>query len=142
MRIRDQLGRTGADFTYRIEITEKTPALAATLPTVERNVSQKWKTFSVPRGNRYAAVVNVVRENISCAAEFVAGPLPGGVTMHCAPISKAVTTFPVVFEAAADAPIFVGGGDLGHRHDLAPSGPQHLGESGCREDVERAEQPG
>lgn len=105
VRIRDQLGRTGADFTYRIEITEKTPALAATLPTVERNVSQKWKTFSVPRGNRYAAVVNVVRENISCAAEFVAGALPGGVTMHCAPISKAVTTFPVVFEAAADAPI-------------------------------------
>lgn len=105
IQIRDQLLRTGPDFTYRIEVTEKQPALSATLPTVERVNSQKWKTFPIPQGNRYAAVVNVVRENIACDAAFSADLLPAGVTMSCPPISRSVTTFPVVFEAAADAPI-------------------------------------
>lgn len=105
VRIQDQLGRTGPDFTYRIEITEKKPSLAVTLPTVERVNTQKWKTFPVPRGNRYAAVVNLTRENIACDAVFEAGALPAGVTMSAPPVAKAVTTFPVVFEAAPDAPL-------------------------------------
>ncbi len=104
VQVRDQLRRTGPDFTYRIEVSDKTPAIAATLPTVERVNSQKWKTFPVPRGNRYAAVVNVARENISCDAVFEATSLPGGVTMNAARIPKNVTSFPVVFEAAPDAP--------------------------------------
>ena len=102
--IRDQLRRTGPDFTYRIEITDRSPALSASLPTVERVNTQKWKTFPVPRGNRYAAVVNVARENIACDAVFEAVSLPPGVTMNAARIPKNVTSFPVVFEAAPDAP--------------------------------------
>lgn len=105
VRVRDQLGRTGPDFTYRIEITEKTPSIAANLPIVERVNSQKWKTFPVPRGNRYAAVVNLTRENIACDAVFEAGSLPAGVTMTAPPVPKSVTTFPVVFEATPDAPL-------------------------------------
>ncbi|MES2475677.1 MAG: PPC domain-containing protein [Verrucomicrobiota bacterium] len=105
IHIRDQLGRSGSDFTYRIEVTEKTPSIAANLPTVERVNSQKWKTFPVPRGNRYAALVNVARENIACDAVFEAASLPAGVTMHAPAIPKSVTSFPVVFEAAADAPL-------------------------------------
>ena len=105
IQIRDQLGRGGPDFTYRIEITDKSPSIAATLPTVEQYISQKWKTFPVPRGNRYAAIINIARENIACDAVFEAGSLPAGVTMHSPPIPRSVTTFPVVFEAAADAPV-------------------------------------
>ena len=105
LRIRDQLGRNGADFTYRIEVVGKSPSLAANLPTVERVKSQKWKTFPIPRGNRYAAIVNITRENIACDAVFEAGSLPAGVTMQCPPISRGMTTFPVVFEAAPDAPV-------------------------------------
>lgn len=105
IQIRDQLNRTGADFTYRIEVTEKSPAITANLPTVERVTSQKWKTFPVPRGNRYAAVVNIVRENVACDSVFEAGSLPAGVTMRSAPVAKSVTNFPVVFEAAPDAPL-------------------------------------
>ena len=105
LKIRDQLNRTGADFTYRIEITEKLPAIAANLPTVERVMSQKWKTFPVPRGNRYAAVVNITRENIACDSLLEAGSLPAGVVMHAPPVPRSVTAFPVVFEAAPDAPI-------------------------------------
>jgi hypothetical protein len=105
IQIRDQLHRTGADLTYRIEVTEKSPAIAANLPTVERVNSQKWKTFPIPRGNRYAAVVNLIRENIACDTVFEASSLPAGVTMHAPAIPKSVTTFPVVFEAAPDAPV-------------------------------------
>ncbi|MGL4399771.1 MAG: PPC domain-containing protein [Luteolibacter sp.] len=105
LQIRDQLRRCGDDFTYRIEITEKSPSIAASLPTIERVLSQKWKTFPVPRGNRYAAVINLTRENTSCEVTFQAGSLPAGVTMHSPPVPRSITTFPVVFEAAADAPI-------------------------------------
>lgn len=104
VQVRDQLRRTGVDFTYRIEINDRSPSIAATLPTVERVNTQKWKTFGVPRGNRYAAVVNVARENIACDAVFEAASLPPGVTMNAARIPKSVTSFPVVFEAAPDAP--------------------------------------
>ena len=105
LQIHDQLKRSGGDFTYRIEITNKSAALAATLPTVERELSQKWKTFPVPRGNRYAAVINLTRENIAGDSVFEAGSLPAGVTMHSPPVPKSITTFPVVFEAAPDAPV-------------------------------------
>jgi hypothetical protein len=105
LKIRDQLGRGGPDFTYRIEITEKSPTLAATLPVVERVNSQKWKTFPIPRGNRYAAVINVTRKDIACDAVFEAGSLPTGVTLHSPTIPRSTNSFPVVFEATPDAPV-------------------------------------
>ena len=105
LKISDQLGRSGADFTYRIEAELKAPSIAASLPTVEREQSQKWKTFPVPRGNRYAAVINVARENAARDCVFEAASLPVGVTMHAAPIPRSVASFPVVFEAAADSPV-------------------------------------
>lgn len=103
LEVSDQLGRGAEDFVYRIEIERKAPALTASLPTVERNNSQKWKTFSVPKGNRYAAVVNVSRQNNGAAMVFEAASLPPGITMTAAPVPKNVTSFPVIFEAAPDA---------------------------------------
>ncbi len=108
LRLRDQLGRGGPDFFYRIEINERTSAIASNLPTVERVQSQKWKVFPIPRGNRYAAVVNVTRENAARDLALQAASLPPGVTMHCPPIPRSVNSVPVVFEATADAEI--GGG--------------------------------
>jgi hypothetical protein len=105
LQIRDQLQRTGPDFTYRVEISQKSPAIAATLPVVERVMSQKWKTFPIPRGNRYAAVINLSRENTAGDFTFQAGSLPAGVSMHAPTVPKSITTFPVVFEAAPDAPV-------------------------------------
>jgi hypothetical protein len=105
IEVSDQLQRGGEDFTYRIEITKKVPFMTAALPTVERNNSQKWKTFAVPKGNRYAAVVNISRDGIGSDVLFEAANLPPGVTMHRPVIQKNLTTFPVIFEAAPDAPI-------------------------------------
>ena len=105
IEISDQLERGGADFSYRVEINLKVPQLTASLPTVERNNSQKWKTFNVPKGNRYAAVVNVAKQNIACDILFEGAALPPGVTMIRPPVPKNVTSFPVIFEAAPDAPL-------------------------------------
>lgn len=105
IEVSDQLKRGGVDFSYRLEVTRKVEALAASLPTVERNNSQKWKTFSIAKGNRYAAVVNVAKQNIACDVLFESSALPPGVTMHRPPVPKNVTSFPVIFEAAPDAPL-------------------------------------
>jgi hypothetical protein len=106
--VRDQLRNTGPDFTYRLEVLSRSQSITASLPTVERVNTQKWKTFSVPRGNRYAAVINLTRENIGCDALFEAGSLPPGITLHAPPIPRSINSFPVVFEAAPDATL--GGG--------------------------------
>lgn len=103
--VRDQLQSGGPDFTYRLEITRRGPAIAAALPVVERNNSQKWKVINVPRGNRYATVVNFSRENIGCDLAFEAESLPAGVAMKAPAIHRSVNAAPVVFEAAADAAV-------------------------------------
>ncbi|MDB6076297.1 MAG: putative subtilase-type serine protease precursor [Akkermansiaceae bacterium] len=102
--VRDQLKNGGPDFCYRLEILHRDPVITANLPVVERNNSQKWKVFDVPRGNRYAAVVNVTRENIGGNLTLTAEALPPGVTMDAPVIDKTVTNVPVVFEATTDAP--------------------------------------
>ncbi len=103
--IRDQLQRGGPAFTYRLEITRRDAAIGATLPVVERNNSQKWKVINVPRGNRYATVVNFTRENIGCDLNFESESLPAGVSLKAPLIHRSVNAAPVVFEAAADAPV-------------------------------------
>ncbi|MCW1883338.1 PPC domain-containing protein [Luteolibacter flavescens] len=116
--VRDQLQRGGSDFTYRLEITRREPVVAATLPVVERDNSQKWKVINVPRGNRYAAVINVTRENVGCDLALSAGNLPAGVTMTAPVFHRSVNATPVVFEAAADATV---AGSL-HRFNVKSAG--------------------
>lgn len=103
--VRDQLQRGGADYTYRVEISRRDPAISASLPVVERDNSQKWKVIPVPRGNRYAAMVNVARANIGCDMSFEAESLPAGVTMIAPTVHRSVNAMPVVFEATADAAV-------------------------------------
>jgi len=103
--VRDHLRRGGPDFTYRLEISPRQAAISASLPVAERNNTQKWKMLCVPRGNRYATVVNITRSNLGCDAAFSAPALPAGVTMHVPPVPRSLNSFPVVFEAAPDAPV-------------------------------------
>jgi hypothetical protein len=105
LSIQDKLRRGGEHYTYRIELTEKAPAISAALPTVERTQTQKWKMLTVARGNRYATVVNFTRENVGCGLQLSAAALPAGMTMHAPPVPKGSNSFPVLLEAAADAPI-------------------------------------
>lgn len=98
--VRDKLGRSGPDFTYRLEINDRSPSIRATLPVFERDNSQARKVIPVPAGNRYATVVNITRTNLAGDARFEALSLPPGVTLHVPPIPRALTSFPVIFECA------------------------------------------
>ena len=104
INIRDQLYRSGPDFTYRIEIAPRAPEIFAALPYAKRADSQMDKMICVPRGNRVARLVNITRQNIGCDIAFEAGDLPSGLSADHDPVPRSVNSFPVVFEAAADAP--------------------------------------
>lgn len=105
IQVRDHLGKGGPDYIYRIEIDLKKPLLSASLPVLKRNESQYRKVICVPRGNRYATVVNISRKNLACDCEFAAESLPQGVTLQSSKAPRAANNFLAVFEATADAPI-------------------------------------
>ena len=105
LNIRDQLYNSGPDYTYRVEITERSPALSATLPYGSRNNSQKWKMICVPRGNRVGRVVNLSRSNIGCDLSLEASSLPSGITIDRDIAPRSINTMPVIFEATATAEI-------------------------------------
>ena len=108
LNIRDQLYRSGANFVYRIEISERSPEISLTLPSADRNDTQKGKMIEVPRGNRIAIAPNITRSNIGCDIAFLAPSLPDGVSAQAPPVPRSLGNFPILFEAKADAPI--GGG--------------------------------
>ena len=105
LSIRDQLHRGGPDFIYRIEITERKPAVSVALREAERNDSQKYKMIAIPRGNRLIVAPGITRANISSALDFSQHGLPAGVKMTAPHIPKNLNDFPILFEAAADAPL-------------------------------------
>ncbi len=103
--VTDKLGRGGPNYTYRLEIDRRAPTISATLPVFERNNSQARKMITIPRGNRYATTINITRANLACDVLFQDPALPAGVTMIVPPVPRSLNDFPVVFEAAADAPV-------------------------------------
>lgn len=133
--VRDQLKRGGPDFGYRLEITRREPNVAAALPVVERDDSQKWKVISIPRGNRYAALVNFTRENIGGDLVLEPESLPAGVTLQPAVVHRSVNAAPMVFEAAADSPL---GGGL-HRLKVKSTGDAPPAEGLLRELIHHIE---
>ncbi len=105
VRITDHLGRGGDDFVYRVEFGPVAPSLSLSIPRVAQ-YSQYRQTIYVPRGNRFGALINASRANFGGDLVLDAqAQLPPGVTMVCEPMLANMTQMPVVFEAAADAPL-------------------------------------
>ena len=102
--VRDHLGKGGSNYVYRVEFTPVSASLTLGIPEFARN-SQERNTASVPRGNRYATLIRVGRSNFGGDVALHAPELPAGVTMASDLIAASVNEVPVVFEAAADAPI-------------------------------------
>lgn len=100
----DQLGKGGPNYFYRVEVTPPRPRVTLTIPKFAY-LSQERQTMPVPRGNRYATLITATRAD--CGGPLVLGAenLPKGVTMKAEPMAADVDTIPVVFEAAADAPV-------------------------------------
>lgn len=104
IRVRDHLGRGQDDFVYRIEFQPVQPQLSFGIPRVEQ-YGQYRQTIAIPRGGRFATQILGNRANFG--GELVMSPegLPEGVSMHAKPMAANLNLAPVVFEAAADAPI-------------------------------------
>src|SRR5882762_2628948 len=104
VRIRDHLRGGGPEYTYRIEITPAIPVLTITVPQAVQN-SQERQAIAIPRGNRMGTVIRATRSNFSGDVAITAENLPQGVKAECEPMAANAELIPVIFEAAADAPI-------------------------------------
>jgi hypothetical protein len=103
LRVKDQLGQGGVDYTYRVEITPVTPALTLSIPQVARYDSQTRQYVVVPRGNRYGAVISARRKDFSGDLAVSIEGLPAGLTLQADTMSSKVDALPLVFEATSDA---------------------------------------
>src|SRR5439155_17599004 len=105
VRIRDTLKEGGRDFVYRIEITPTAPQLSLKIPEVSRNDTQSRQHIVVPRGNRFATLISAKRANFGGDLLFDIPGLPTGVKMLADRMLANIDAMPLVFEAAADAPV-------------------------------------
>jgi hypothetical protein len=104
IRVADHLNRGGPEFTYRIEFQEVKPSLNLGIPRVAR-YSQSRQQVYVPRGNRYATIISAERINFGGELTIDGLQLPPGITVVAPPMNANLNVMPIVFEAAADAPL-------------------------------------
>jgi hypothetical protein len=115
LTVTDHLHKGGPTYFYRVEFEPVQPRLTVGIPKVQQ-YSQERQTIVVPRGNRYAALINVRRKD--CGGELVLGAegLPVGVTLNAENMAANLDVVPVVFEAAPTAPVAGALASLTARH--------------------------
>ena len=96
--------RGSPEFVYRVEMLPPEPSLRLSIPRIDR-YSQTRQTIFVPRGNRYAVLINASRRNFGGDLKLDDSQLPAGITMTAPVLKDGQSQVPVVFEAAADAPL-------------------------------------
>jgi hypothetical protein len=115
LSISDHLGKGGANYAYRVEFAPVHPRLSLNIPKVSL-FSQERQTIVVPRGNRYATVLVANRADFGGDLVFGSDTLPQGVTLAAESMPSNLNLVPMLFEAAADAPIAGKLVDLNARH--------------------------
>lgn len=105
IRIMDHLKNGGPEYVYRVEAEAATPSLALNIPPFARNDFQSRQMIYVARGNRFATMVNATRSNCSGDLNITANNLPKGVTLIAETMPGNINSFPILFEAAPDAPL-------------------------------------
>jgi hypothetical protein len=104
VRVADHLNQGGPTYVYRVELTPVAPLLKVGIPRIDR-YSQTRQTVVVPRGNRYGTLILATRGDFGGPIELLPQNLIPGVTMTAQAMHPSLNLMPVVFEAAADAPI-------------------------------------
>ncbi len=104
VRVRDHLKRGAPDFVYRIEFHPVKPRLTVSIPRIERYGQYRQQIY-VARGNRFGTLINVARNDFGGDLVLDGKDLPAGMTMHAETMPASLSSIPVVFEAAADAPL-------------------------------------
>ena len=105
VKIADQLARGGPRFTYRVEIAEVAPTLTLSIPDTARYDNETRKSIVVPRGNRFAVLLNINRDTFNGDLAVTFDGLPAGITALADTVPGSLSAVPVVFDAAADTPI-------------------------------------
>jgi hypothetical protein len=105
VRVTDQLERGGPTFMYRIEMTASQPAIFFSSPEYSVNDTHLRQFAAVPRGGRYAALVNISRNNAPGDFKWEAPGLPAGVKLLNDVAPKDYGSMPLLYEAAPDAPL-------------------------------------
>ena len=105
VRVTDHLDRGGPAYVYRIELTASEPSVKFSSPNYSVNDSHLRQFIAVPRGGRYATMVNVTRNNVSGDMKFQMPNLPTGVKLLTTTLSKDLSSINLLFEAAPDAPL-------------------------------------
>lgn len=105
VRVADHLERGGPNFVYRIEMIAAEPELFFASPQFTVNDTHYRQFIAVPKGGRYATLVNVSRNNVSGDFKFDAQNLPQGVKLLTELAPKDLGSMPLLFEAAAGAPL-------------------------------------
>jgi len=105
LSITDHLGRGGPNFVYRVECVASVPDVTISSPNYGVNDSHKRQFIAVPRGNRYATLVNITRNNASGDMTFELPDMPAGVKLLTPMIPGNQTSFPLLFEADPNAPL-------------------------------------
>jgi hypothetical protein len=102
--IRDQLGRGGSTYSYRIEASKPVPKVKIALPEMTQNNSQDRRAIVIPQGNRFASLVRVKREDWAGGVQIQTPDLPPDIVASAAPIEKAFDTVAMVFESSTASP--------------------------------------
>ena len=105
VKVADQLARGGPRFTYRVEIAEVAPTLTLSIPDTARYDNETRKSIVVPRGNRFAVLLNINRDTFNGDLAVTFDGLPAGITALADTVPGSLSAVPVVFDATADAPI-------------------------------------
>ena len=100
--IHDHLHAGGPYFTYRIEVTPPKPRAEVTIAERSRWIATK---LELPRGNRTAFLVNVARRDFGGPLNIVFENLQEGITVETPTMAANRSQVPVIFSAAADAPL-------------------------------------
>ncbi len=104
LTITDHLGKGGPTYFYRVEFTPIQAEAVVGIPKVAQ-YSQERQTIVVPRGNRFATLIQVGRRDFGGELVLGAEKLPPGVTWNSETMRPNLDVIPVVIEAAADAPL-------------------------------------
>lgn len=103
--VSDHLQKGGPDHFYRVEVTPVQASVTTTIPRVDGNnpSNQERQTIVIPKGGRYATLLQANRADLGGPLNLGLGQLPAGVTVAAEAMDAGQGVVPVVFEAKADA---------------------------------------
>lgn len=105
VRVADHLERGGANFVYRVELGSAPKELYVSSPQYTVNDTHYRQFIAIPKGGRYATLVNAARSNVSGDFKFEAAGMPAGSKLLTETLPKDYSSIPLLFESQPDAPL-------------------------------------